>query len=236
MLPSKWCIQYGSKSGRSSSGHRTGKGQSSSQFLRRVVVKNALTIKQLNSSLRLGRACLKSYMLGFSIIWTKKFQISKLDLEKEEEPEIKLPTYAGSQGNFRKTSTSVLLTTLKPLNVWIITNCGKLLKKWECQTILPVSWETCMWVKKPSLEPCMEQLLVHDWERSTKGCLLSPCLFNIYAEHIMRNAGLDELKWNQDRWEKHQQPQTCGWKHSNGRKWRGTKESLDEGEGGEWKN
>ena len=66
----------------------------------------------------------------------------KLDLEKAEEPEIKLPTPVGSQKkqeNSRKTSTSVSLTTLKPLTVWIITNCRKLLKRWEYQTALPVS-------------------------------------------------------------------------------------------------
>ena len=40
---------------------------------------------------------------------------------------------------FRKMSTSVSSTTLKPLTMWIITNCRKLLKKWEYQTILPVS-------------------------------------------------------------------------------------------------
>ena len=42
--------------------------------------------------------------------------------------------------------------------------------------------------------------------------------------------------WNQDSWDKHQQPQICGWYHSNGRKQRETKELLDEGEGGEWKS
>ena len=55
----------------------------------------------------------------------------KLDLEKAEEPEIKLPTSVGSQKkqeNYRKTSTSVSLTTLKPLTVWITTNCGKFFK------------------------------------------------------------------------------------------------------------
>ena len=49
------------------------------------------------------------------------FQMFKLDLEKVEEPEIKLPTSVGSlkkQENFRKTSTSALLTVPKPLNVW----------------------------------------------------------------------------------------------------------------------
>ena len=55
-----------------------------------------------------------------------------LDLEKAEEPEIKLPTSVGSQkkqGNSRKTSAS--LTALKPLTLWIITNCGKFFKRWE---------------------------------------------------------------------------------------------------------
>jgi len=49
----------------------------------------------------------------------------KLDLEKAEEPEIKLPTYAGSlkkQESSRKTSTSSLLTTPKILTLWITTN------------------------------------------------------------------------------------------------------------------
>ena len=58
----------------------------------------------------------------------------KLDLEKAEEPEIKLPTSAGSQRkqeNSRKTSTSASLTRLKPFTVWITKNCGKFLKRWE---------------------------------------------------------------------------------------------------------
>ena len=61
--------------------------------------------------------------------YVNNFQIVKLGVEKAEEPEIKLPTFAGSQrkqGNSRKTSTSVSLTTLKPSTVRIITNCGKL--------------------------------------------------------------------------------------------------------------
>ena len=81
-------------------------------------------------------------MLGFSITLTKNFQISKLGLEKEEELEIKLSTFAGlqrKQRNFRKTSISVSLTMLKPLTVWIMINCGKLLERKEYQIILPVS-------------------------------------------------------------------------------------------------
>ena len=41
---------------------------------------------------------------------------------------------------------------LKPLTVWNTTNCGKLLKKQEYQTTLPVSWKTCMLDKKQQLE------------------------------------------------------------------------------------
>ena len=76
-----------------------------------------------------------------------------------------------------------------------MTNCGKLLERQEYQTILPVSSETCMWVKKQQLEPCMEQLIGSKSRKdSAKGCLLSACLINLYAENIMRNARLDELQ------------------------------------------
>ena len=62
------------------------------------------------------------------------------------------------------------------------------------QTIWPLFWETCTWVKKQQLELDMEQPT--NWFKVGKevwcGCILSPCLYNIYAEYIMRNAGLDE--------------------------------------------
>ena len=58
---------------------------------------------------------------------------------------------------FQKTSTSALLSTPNPLTVWITTNCGKLLKRWEYQATLPASWKTCMQVKKQQLELDMEQ-------------------------------------------------------------------------------
>ena len=93
-------------------------------------------------------------------MWTVNFQMFKLDLEKVEEPEIKLPTSVRSskkQESSRKTSTSALLTKPKPLTVWITTNCGKFLQRWEYQTIWPASWEICMQVKKQQIEPDMEQ-------------------------------------------------------------------------------
>ena len=84
----------------------------------------------------------------------------KLVLGKAEEPEIKLPTSAGSlkkQESSRKISTSALLISPKPLTVWITINCGKFSKRWEYQTTWPASWEICMQVKKQQLELNMEQ-------------------------------------------------------------------------------
>ena len=84
----------------------------------------------------------------------------KLDLEKAEKLEIKLPTSVGSsikQESSRSASTSALLTIPKPLTMWITTNCGKFLKRWGYQTTLPASWEICMQVKKQQLELDMEQ-------------------------------------------------------------------------------
>ena len=92
----------------------------------------------------------------------------KLDLEKAEEPEIKLPTFAGSskkQESSRKTSISALLTMPKPLIVWITINLGKFFKRWEYQTTWPASWETCMQVRKQQLELDMEQQTGSKYEK-----------------------------------------------------------------------
>ena len=91
---------------------------------------------------------------------TYNFQMFKLDLEKAEEPEIKLPKSAGSsknQDSSRKTSISALLTMPKPLTVRITINCGKLWKRWEYQTTWLASWESYMQVRKQQLELDMEQ-------------------------------------------------------------------------------
>ena len=65
--------------------------------------------------------------------------------------------------------------------VWITTNCGKFLMKWEYQTTWPASWEICMQVKKQQLELDMEQTGSKSGKEYV-GCMLSPCLFNLNAE------------------------------------------------------
>ena len=119
-----------------------------------------------------------------------------LDLEKAEEPEIKLPISAGSwkkQESSRKTSISALLTMLKPLTVWITINCGKFLKRWEYQ-----DHQTCL---LRNLYAGQEATVrtghgTTDWFQIgngvRQGCILSSSLFNFYAEYVMRNARLEE--------------------------------------------
>ena len=115
---------------------------------------------QFHSSHMLARLCSKSFKVGFSSTWITNFQMYKLDFEEVDKPENKLPTFTGSwrkQRNSRKTSIFPSLTMQKPLTVWTTTNCAKFLERLEYQTMLSVSWETCMWVKRQQLEPDMEQ-------------------------------------------------------------------------------
>ena len=92
----KCCTQYASKFGKLNSGHRTGKGQFSFQSQRKTTPKNAQTTAQFHSSHTLVKPCSKCSKPGFNNMWTVNFQMFKLVLEKAEEPEVKLPTSAGS--------------------------------------------------------------------------------------------------------------------------------------------
>ena len=121
----------------------------------------------------------------------------KLYFKKAEEPEIKLPMSIGppkKQESSRKTSISALLTMPKPLTVWI-----------------PINWKILKEMGIPDHLTCLLRNLyagqeatvrtrhgTTDWFQIGKGvrqgCILSPGLFNLYAEYIMRNAGLDEAQ------------------------------------------
>ena len=107
-------ISYASKFRKLSSGHRTRKGQFSFQSQRKTMPKNVQTTTQSHSFRTLAKQYSKFSKLGFNSMWTKNFQVFKLDLEKAEERENKLPASTGSlkkQENSRKTSTSASLTT-----------------------------------------------------------------------------------------------------------------------------
>ena len=129
-------------------------------------------------------------------MWTMNFQMLKLDLEKAEDPD-KLPTSTGSSkkwGSSRKTSTSALLTMSKPLTVdhnklWEFIQKKGIPDDLTCLLRnMYAGQETTVWTGHGTT----------DWFQIRKGvlqgCILSLCLCNLYAEYIIRNAGLEEHK------------------------------------------
>ena len=93
-------------------------------------------------------------------MWTMNFQMFKLDLEKAEEPEIKLPKSSGTskkQESSRKTSISALLTMPKAFDCVDHNKLWKILKEMGISEHLTASWETYMHVRKQQLELDMEQ-------------------------------------------------------------------------------
>ena len=138
---------------------------------------------------------LEFFNLDFSSMWTKNLQMYKLDLEKAEEPEIKLPTFITSQRkqeDSRKTSTSASLTTLKLLTAWITTNC-KILKENGILDHLTCLLRNLYAVQEATVRT---RHRTTEWFQIGKGvrqgCILSPCLFNSYAEYIMQKVGVHE--------------------------------------------
>ena len=135
---------YASNFGKLSRAHRTGNGQFSFQSQRRATPNNVQTTIQLCSFHMLARLCPKSFKARLQQYVNRELRDVQAEFRKGWEARDQIATYTRTQwnqGNFRKTSTSASLT-LKPLTVWITTNCGKFLKRWEYQTTLPVSWET----------------------------------------------------------------------------------------------
>ena len=169
-------------------------------------------------------------------MWTENFQMFKLDLEKADEPEIKLPTYAGSlkkQENSRKTSTCALLSMPKPLIVWITTN-WKILKEMGIPDYLICLLRNLYAGQEETVRT--EHGTVYWFQigkRVHQGCILSPCLFNLYAEYIMRSTRW--MKYNLESWlpEEIAITQICRWHNPYGRNQRRTKEHCDEDERGE---
>ena len=132
-------------------------------------------------------------------MWTVNFQMFKLDLEKAEEPEIKLSIFAGSskkEQNSRNASTSASLTMLKPWTVWITTNCN-ILNELGIPDHL-----TCLLRNLYAGQETTVRIGhgTRGWFKIGKGvcqgCILPPCLFNLYAEYIMQILGW--MKHNQE--------------------------------------
>ena len=135
--------------------------------------------------------------------------------------------YNGILLNHKKEHIWVILM---PLTVWIARNCGKFFKRWEYQTTLAASWEICMQVNKQQLEPDMEQTDSKLGKEYIKAVYFHP----VYLTYMQSTSG-KMLGWMSHRlvsrlsgeiWTTSDMQMY----HSNGRKWRRTKEPLDEGE------
>ena len=145
----------------------------------------------------LVKSCSKLSKPGFNSTWTENIQIFKQDLEKVEEPEIKLSTSAGSwkkQGSSRKSSTSVSL--IVPGFDCVYNNTlWKLLKEMGIPHLLTCLLRTLYAGQEATVRTGPGTT---DWLQTGKGVrqdwILSPYSFNLYAEYIMRNARLDEAQ------------------------------------------
>ena len=124
----------------------------------------------------------------------------KLILEKAEEPNIKLPTSAGSSKKKK-----FLLYWL--LTVWITINYGQFWKRWEYQTTWPASWEICMQVRNLYAVRTgkWNSRLVPNQERSTSRLyIVSLLIYLICRVHHEKLWAGWSTSWNQDFREKYQ--------------------------------
>ena len=192
----KCCTQYASKFGKLSSGHRTGKGQFSFQSQRKAIPKNAQTSTQLHSSHTLAKWCSKFSKPDLNSMWTVNFQMFQLDLEKSEEPEIKLPTFIGSSKKQESSRKNIYFCIIDYAKAF---DCVSHDRLWKIlQELWVPNHVTCLLKNLYAGQEATVRTAhgVTDWFQIRKGVsqgsILSPCLLNLYAEYIMGNAGLDE--------------------------------------------
>ena len=156
----KCCIQYASKVGKLSSGHRTGQ--------RSVFI----PIPKKGNAKECSNYCKIALISRTSKIMLKILQARLQQYMNCERPDVQagfrkgrgtrdqianLLDHGKSKRVPEKTSIFALLTMPKPLTVWITINCGKFWKRWEYKTTWPDSWETYMQIRKQQLELDMEQ-------------------------------------------------------------------------------
>ena len=148
------------------------------------------------------------------------------------ESAIKLPTSVGSEKK-QENSRNIYFHFIDYSKAFDCADHNKLWKihkEMGYQTTLPVSWETCMQVKKQHLELVIEQQTVSKLEKEhVKAIYCYPVYLTYMQSTSCKMSGWKNHKLEQDWLERYQQPQIFRWYHLNGRKWRGTKDLLGEG-------
>ena len=121
--------------------------------------------------------------------------MSKLDLEKAEEPEIKLPTSCWIIKKARDFQKNIYFCFVDSAKAFDCVDHNKLENSERDGNTRPPDLRNLYAGQEATVRTGHETT---DWFQIGKGvrqgCILSPCLFNLYAEYIMRNAGLDEAK------------------------------------------
>ena len=126
------------------------------------------------------------------------FQMFKLDLEKAEKPEIKLPTFIGSSiekaREFQKNIYFCFIDYTKAFDCVDHSKLWDILQEIGIPDHLTCLLEICMQVKKPVRTRHGRTNLFQIGKGVCQGCILLLCLFNLYTEYIMWNAGVDEAQ------------------------------------------
>ena len=199
MMLWKCCTQYVSKFGKLSSGHRTGKGPFSFQSQRKAIPKNAQTTAQLHSfdtlvnkvMLKILQARLQQYMN-----W--------------ELPDIQAGFRKGRGTRDQIPNIHWIIKKAREFQKNIYFSFIDYAKAFDCVDHNKL-WKILKEMGIPDHLTCLLRNLYEgqeatvrtgdgttDWlqigKRVRQGCILSPCLFNLYAEYITRNAGLEEAQ------------------------------------------
>ena len=159
MMLWKCCTQYASKSGKLSSGHRTGKGQ----FIpvpKKGNAKECSNYHTIAFISHVSKVILKILQARLQQYMNRELPDVQSGFRKGRGTWDQIPNIhwvIEKAREFQETSISPLLTMPKPLTVWITINCGKFWKRWEYQTTWPASWEICIQARKQQLELDMEQ-------------------------------------------------------------------------------
>ena len=192
----KCFARYASKFGKLSSGHRTGKGQSSFQSLRKAMLKSAqTTTAQLHSSHTLAKSCPKFSKPGFNSTWTVNFQMFKLVLyTKGRETRYQIANICWIIEKAREFQKNIYFCFIDAKAF----DCVDHNKLWTILKDMGIPWEYLRNLYAGQKATVRTGHGTTDWFQIGKGvcqgCILSLCLFSLYAEYTMRNTGLNEAQ------------------------------------------
>ena len=151
--------------------------------------KNVQTTTQLHSFHMPAKWWSKSFKLGFNSMWTKNFQNAQAGSQRGRETRDQIANIRWfiKQGSYRKTPTSASLTTLKSLTVWVTTNCGRFLKRWEYRRNLR-DWYAGQEATVRTLRGTTDWFKIGKGVH--KGCL---CCHPIYLTHMQSTSCEDHI-------------------------------------------